>query len=125
MAIQKYRADTSVTTKGSRTMPATLFDIHLYAQNSRRYLHTSDPRGHYLGTVPAEQADLAGTLDHADNLVRPERNATRDCVPAQWRKAFDRAGAIWFGDTTGIGSLTMYTARGRLLGTIYLTARHV
>jgi len=104
----------------------TLFDMRSFAQSSKRYLHLSDPRGHYLGTVGAIRAPaLSGVWDdEAKEIVVADRAAMRSCVPHYWRKAFDRA-QIWYRKGEPKGSITLYSARGQLLGTIYLTAKAV
>lgn len=106
--------------------PAPLFDARCYAQSSKHLLHTNDPRGTYLGTVGAVRSPgLAGVWDNeAKEIVVADRAALRTCIPHHWRKAFDRA-QIWWRTDTALGSTTLYSSRGRLLGTVYLYPRTV
>lgn len=101
---------------------ATLFEIRAFRQSNKRFLHLSDPRGNYLGTVKPEPAPgITGVLDERGELVRPDWQAFRECVPHQWRKAFDRA-SLWYNkhNDSKPASMTLYGVRGQLLGTIYV-----
>lgn len=103
----------------------TLFEIRAFRQSNKSFLHLSDPRGHYLGTVKAERSPtLSGVLDETGNLVRPDWQSFRDCVPHHWRKAFDRS-LLWYNkdDDTKPAHMTLYGVRGKLLGTIYVHCR--
>lgn len=57
----------------------------------------------------------------------PDAAAVRACLPACYRKAFDRTnGKFWFPkpDDGGPGFLSLCTARGRYLNTIYAQPYH-
>lgn len=85
-----------------------------------------------LGFVsgPVRAVPSLGITGHLRNgvLVVPDVDAVRECLPHYYRKAFDRAGqAFWFTSEAGKGAdnspayCTLYSARGRLLNTLYAT----
>lgn len=97
-------------------MANILYDVHMYRQSRKRYLHTSDPRGAYVATTKA----VMGALRDG-----PDMAAVRAALPANLRKAFDRAGSFWFDNYSDAkpGHMTLYTTRGVLLGTLYATRK--
>lgn len=73
--------------------------------------------------VRAVPAVLAGHVREGE-LVRPNADEIRECLPHYYRKAFDRSGkAFWFtsGDNDGPAYCTLRDTRGRYLNTIYAT----
>lgn len=107
-------------------MPA-LFDARIHVNPRKRYLElyrTTDPRGNYLGTVRAKPAvGVHGVLDENGVLIHPDLAELRECLPARWRKAFDRAGYPWWNahDASKPAHMTLRTAKGDLIGTLYLS----
>lgn len=95
----------------------TLFDVRMFRQSEKRRLHLSDPRGAYVATVNA----VMGALREI-----PDKAAIRAALPGNLRKAFDRAQGFWFDkhDHEKPGSMTLYTTRGKLIGTLYATRRN-
>jgi hypothetical protein len=77
-------------------------------------------RGMVKGPVPAVPAAIAGHLMNGD-IVRPDVDAVRNCLPACYRKAFDRAGGtFWFSsENEAPAYMTLHDTRGRYLNTLY------
>jgi hypothetical protein len=91
----------------------TLYTIHLSK-------HT---RGMVKGPVKAIPAVYAGHLCKDTNyIVKPDPEAIRECLPAYYRKAFDRTGgSFWFSSRGNNcpASLELRGSRGQYLNTIY------
>jgi len=99
-------------------MTTTLYDVRMYRESRKRYLHLSDPRGAYVATTNA----VMGALRDGPDMV-----AVRAALPANLRKAFDRAGSFWFDKYNDAkhGHMTLYTMRGALIGTLYAIRKDV
>lgn len=82
------------------------------------------------GPVRAVAHQGAGYSAHwfeGHGLVNPDYDAVRECLPHYWRKAWDRRNGAWFtqehgaeGDMRKPAHVTLRTARGKTLATIYL-----
>jgi hypothetical protein len=86
---------------------------------------------HYLSTVKAVQADLAGHC-YGGTLVKPDLQAIADAMPTQWRKAFAKVNSFVFTSCDGAANQLQYACyatlrdyRGNRLGTIYATPYEV
>lgn len=100
------------------TTTTPLYDVRMFSDSNKRMLHRAPINGFYVATVREVQGALRGWPDMA---------AVREGLMPQHRKAFDRAGQFWANkcDDSKPLSLTLYTARGRLIGTLYATRREV
>ena len=92
----------------------TLFTLHL----SRHV------RGMVKGPVKARPSvtSYGGLWREAEqDFMRPDYDAIRECLPAQYRKAYFRSGMrFWFPkEGAGPAHLALYGSRGQYLNTIY------
>lgn len=80
--------------------------------------------------VPSVRAVIAGVWSDPDkDILRPDRIALLDAIPARFRKALSRAGEMfWYSDSVSWNGTrmtgqtpycTLYDARGKWLATIY------
>lgn len=84
---------------------------------------------HVAGMVKGPVASLpsvyAGRWSSAErDLVRPDPDAIRACLPYRYRAAWDRTGgSLWHPDShvTGWGAshVTLHDSRGKVLNTLY------
>lgn len=74
-----------------------------------------------LATVRAvRQRGPAGNwFDGVQDIMTPDTNAIRDALPYYHRRAFDRDRVMWHTSETLHASCTLYSARGKVLGTIH------
>lgn len=90
----------------------------LYILNLSRHI-----RGMAKGPVKAIPAMYAGHLcDETGQLVKPDMEEIRECLPACYRKAFDRSGGnLWYSSRGNNypASLELRGSRGQYLNTIY------
>jgi len=89
-------------------------------------------------TLPAAPAMVAGVW-HGGELHTVDRDALRALLPYRWRKAFDRAGALWWPKSACLpakgfdirenekpqGHMTLHDRRGKYLTTVYLNAQEI
>ena len=88
-------------------------EVLLYA------LHLSTPKpGFVKGPVDAVEAKVYGIYIDG-KPYKPNPNATEDCLPHFYKKAFKRAGNFWFNSSTDIFNLTLYGCRQKYLNTLY------
>ena len=96
--------------------------ILLYSIHLGRHI-----KGFGKPAVKSVRATIAGHLDpETGEIVRPDMDAIRDCLPHYYRKAFDRTGkAMWFpkepgaAHPSGSAYVALRDSRGRYLNTIY------
>ena len=80
-------------------------------------------RGAVKGPVKALRAIYAGHYRECEkDIMRPDMNAVRECLPACYRKAWDRnIMTAWFPSTgDGPAYVTLRGSRGQYLNTVYL-----
>lgn len=104
-----------------------LYDVAFHRVNNGRYLHIR-PVSKLAVVRAVRQRSHAGNwfersgADGKGDFMTPDHAAIRQALPHQYRKAFDRAtSGMSFGHTADTlhASLTLYTTRGRCLGTIH------
>ena len=110
-----------------------LYHVTFAARNETRKLHI-EPSERFVARVNAVEDNetfSAYHLDDGKHLV-PDYAAIREALPHYHRAAFNRAGSFWFPltlrstlsgilDNKNACSVSLYTTRGRLIGTIYAT----
>ena len=88
----------------------TLFAMHL-----GRHV-----RGMVKGPVKAAPAAYAGHLcAETKDIVKPDPDAVRACLPACYRKAWDRSGGTFWYGAGRTPHLTLRNSRGKFLNTLY------
>lgn len=103
-------------------MTTPLYTCTFYRNSNAKRLHDHDSRAwpKNLATVMAvRQRSHAGNwFSCAHDFMTPDRDAIRAALPHYWRAAFDRS-TMWHTADSLRANCTLYTARGRLIGSIY------
>jgi hypothetical protein len=74
------------------------------------------------GPVKSITAMYAGAVCPYAGLVKPDPDAMRECLPPQYRHAFDLSGGnMWHPSKHGMASIELFNRRHRYLNTLYAT----
>jgi len=85
------------------------------------HLHLSrHVKGMVKGPVHAVPRGIGYVCDYDENgdAVWPDNKAVRECLPACYRKAFDRSSPSMYSNSKGI-HFTLYDTRNKYINTIY------